>query len=429
MPDVEAIEFGEQVRAVPGVRVRREPNGIEVVLGRERRAADRIFSALFVLIGGIIAAGCVALATSAHAVTGGYPPAIVMLAVAAVIGFTLGLFMMRSGIFSLFGRVRIEVRGSTILTAETAAFFRRGRASLDALPKRLTVCNDFEDAEAAAAVRAVTSNTDRLEARFADGSTVTLARWFPHVRLKDAAEALADFLTEHDASGRPVPITIEGYRAEAADGPEKAVDRPALTEVALEETADGITIIVPPMRLFRRGRASIGVMILNALVAGAIGVFVTSLIFGWALNNVFGMVLLLSAVPAAISWGTWCIARILERETYLDVVDDTLLISRGSRFGTTLHELQRADIRAIKCEHGTMELDDKPILELNVHHDRNECLTLFVGRDADELQWIAWELRCALGLGAPEPSTEPRAPSGTPDPSPPEGPRPAHASD
>ncbi|TVQ52932.1 MAG: hypothetical protein EA377_09150 [Phycisphaerales bacterium] len=429
MPDVEAIEFGEQVRAVPGVRVRREPNGIEIVLMRERRAADRIFSAIFILIGGIIAAGSVALASSAHVVTGGYLPAIVMLAVAAVIGFVLGLFMVRSGIFSLFGRVRIEVRGSTILTVETAALFRRARASLDALPKRLTVRNDFDDAETASAVRSVTSNTDRLEARFEDGSTVTLARWFPNVRLEDAAEALADFLTENDPSGRPVPITIEGYRAEPGEGAEKAVDRPALTEVSLERTEDGITIIVPPMRLFRRGRASIGVMILNALVAGAIGLFVTSLIFGWALNNIFGVILLLTAVPAAVSWGSWCIARIVERETYLDVVDDTLLISRGSRFGTSLHELRRADIRAIKCEHGTMELDDKPILELNVHHGKSECLTLFVGRDADELQWIAWELRRTLGLIASTSATEPRSASDAPGPLPPEGKRPAHASD
>ena len=87
-----------------------------------------------------------------------------------------------------------------------------------------------------------------------------------------------------------------------------------------------------------------------------------------------------------------------KRQAIVDVVGDSLLINRKSLFGFKQDEWTRDDLVNVKVGPSGMEVNDVPVLALVISPRGASNMTLFSSRDDDELRWLAWELRRALGL-------------------------------
>jgi hypothetical protein len=86
------------------------------------------------------------------------------------------------------------------------------------------------------------------------------------------------------------------------------------------------------------------------------------------------------------------------KQAVLDVVHDTLLVTRQGLFGRSQHEWRTEDLADIRVDHSGMSVNNQPVLNLQVVPREGRVLGLFTGRDEAELHWLAAELRTAMGI-------------------------------
>jgi len=120
------------------------------------------------------------------------------------------------------------------------------------------------------------------------------------------------------------------------------------------------------------------------------------------------------------SVGVWLLVSSIsmgKRFTILDVVGDSLLISSTSPFRSRQHTFLAADLHSIKAGPSGTEINDVPVLELQIRHypaspetGRSEHaakLGLLLSRSDEELEWLAALLADRLRLGPPPPDRGP----------------------
>jgi hypothetical protein len=77
-----------------------------------------------------------------------------------------------------------------------------------------------------------------------------------------------------------------------------------------------------------------------------------------------------------------------------------LLISQRSYFGVKQRGWQREELRTITCGPSGMEVNEQPVMELQITPASGGTESFFTGRDEDELRWLARLLRESLELRA-----------------------------
>ena len=87
-----------------------------------------------------------------------------------------------------------------------------------------------------------------------------------------------------------------------------------------------------------------------------------------------------------------------KRHAVIDMIHDTLLITRKNLFGVKQHEWRRSDIESIRCGASGMEVNNEPVIELQIHPKEGKKVGLFSGRDVAELKWMAAVMRVAMDL-------------------------------
>ncbi len=110
-------------------------------------------------------------------------------------------------------------------------------------------------------------------------------------------------------------------------------------------------------------------------------------------------------------WGI----RLGTRRAIIDVVGDGLLITQKTAFGDEQHTWTGDQIRTIRVGPSGTKVNDEPVLELQVRVRLGSGATdkhgFFMERDDPVLEWIAAELRAALGVpeqvGGPVPRVRP----------------------
>lgn len=194
-------------------------------------------------------------------------------------------------------------------------------------------------------------------------------------------------------------------RSPDPDGFVERREKPTKSQVVVEEHPDGVTLIVPPAGLWRGSK---GFFAFSLFWCGFMTVF-TALTFGAAPAeaNVFWMFTLFIIVFWAIGIGMMLGAvHMGRRQAVLAVAGGSLLVMQSGLWGTKRHEWSCADVRDVRPGPSGMEVNDRPVLELQVLPADGAKFGLLAGRDEDELAWIATVLRRAVRL-----TSEPRTPS------------------
>ena len=100
----------------------------------------------------------------------------------------------------------------------------------------------------------------------------------------------------------------------------------------------------------------------------------------------------LSMLAGAINMG--------RRRAMLSIENGELRVAQDGLFGAKRWTWRREEIAAVRADASGMEVNDVPIIELQIHLINGRKAGFFAGRDERELRWMATELRRALNVPA-----------------------------
>jgi hypothetical protein len=310
-------------------------------------------------------------------------------------------------LIGLVSHAEIELRGDTLWAIERAGFLRRSRWLPVRLLERLVVGHlpRMQDQRSAASslmelhgmARANEPGLAAILAEYDGGQLMLLAPGYARPWLLALAANLAHhcFRGEWEQELQPCggPVEVIESVVEASGFCERH-NRPAGSSVVLERRSNEVSLLVPPLGLWRGG----GCFLLFGLVwlGGALFCLLTVrgdvaeqgiafLALGGGLLGGLGMLLL--GIHCGRRWAV------------LTVAGKTLSVRTGGLFGDWERSWQREEIEDIRTGHG-LTVDDSNRLELQIHLKRflNPTFSLLAERSADELAWMATVLRHALRL-------------------------------
>ncbi len=211
--------------------------------------------------------------------------------------------------------------------------------------------------------------------------------------------------------GEPIAITV---REEHADDETDTPAQPAGSTAVIERTPEGISISLSPMGFFKGSK---GLGCFSILWLGFVSIFASV-----SVGMVVGGTPVLQALPflgistlfGAIGAGMFFAAvRSGKRRAVIDVVGEDLLITRQSTGAARTQSWHRSEIDRVVVGKSGMEVNDVPVMELQIWPTGGRKVGLFAERDDAELRWIAGEIRAALrtpggsGHAAPRPESGP----------------------
>ncbi|MEM6332568.1 MAG: hypothetical protein AAF823_04430 [Planctomycetota bacterium] len=175
--------------------------------------------------------------------------------------------------------------------------------------------------------------------------------------------------------------------------------------LTLDVRADGLTIEAPrqPIRKASRGLFSFGLLWMGfCLLFTAVAAL--NPLFGIGESDVdwsdprdvamlVGIMLLFHAIGVGMIVASVNAAR---RRVIIDVVGDTLVVTRSSLFGTRQDEHIAADITHIERESTGTEINNKPVDALRIHTRDGKRLQLLTHLTNQEIDFVANLLRRAL---------------------------------
>jgi hypothetical protein len=166
----------------------------------------------------------------------------------------------------------------------------------------------------------------------------------------------------------------------------------------LHRNADGITITVPPAGVLKgsKGLFAFGVVWTVFTLLITIPIAINS--SGKDLVGIILFMAIFLAVGLGMLIGGLNMGR---RHAIIDVVGDVLLINRRNLFGLKSHQWTRDELETVTVGPSGMEVNKRPVLHMLVRLKDGKPVGMFAGRDAEELRWIASEIRCALRGDSP----------------------------
>lgn len=177
---------------------------------------------------------------------------------------------------------------------------------------------------------------------------------------------------------------------------------PEGTEIQFDRFDDGVTIKVPPAGIWRGSK---GLLTFAILWCGFMTMFDGIILFAFlhpdavdAPENPWPMVLfslLFWAVGIAVLLSAIHMGR---RQAALAVAGGSLMVLQKGPFGKKHREWPLEHINDIVVGPSGMEVNDRPVLELQIYDLDDEKFGVLSGRDEDELHWMCWLLRDAAGL-------------------------------
>src|SRR5262245_55867066 len=182
-----------------------------------------------------------------------------------------------------------------------------------------------------------------------------------------------------------------------ADDAMAVLSQPAGTTIQIVRSDDAVSITVPPVVLWRSSLFPMG--LLWCVIVAVITVVFVPVIWNakpdasvWILPLVVSIFWLvgIGLLLGGINMGL--------RQAGLAVAGGTLMVMQTGPFGKKQREWPREQIAPSGVGPTGMTVNDKPVLELQIHDSDGERLGLLAGRSDDELAWLAHELRQAAKL-------------------------------
>jgi hypothetical protein len=234
-----------------------------------------------------------------------------------------------------------------------------------------------------------------------DKKALLLTPGFPPKLLLPLAEELARRcnVEVEQREGRLEKPAIEVQQILTPEDAEPPVNlkQPDESDVEVEEAADGVTLKVPPAGIWE-GSSGLAMFSIfwNGFMAIITGVFVFA-------DGPKGKDLLIAipffglfwAVGIGMALGAINIGR---RRAVLAVVGDRLLAMQTGIFGGKRSQWQKEEILDIRSGPSGVEVNDEPVIELQIVPMKGKKFGMLSGRNEAELRWLAVKLRHALRM-------------------------------
>lgn len=177
--------------------------------------------------------------------------------------------------------------------------------------------------------------------------------------------------------------------------------QPIESDVEVERAADGVTLKVPPLGVWRGSKM---LFVMGLLWTGMVGCMVLMMLIKFieGQNDLWPALLLLGLVFLPIGIGLLLAAvNMGRRRAVLAVVGAQLLAMQTGIFGGKRGQWQRREIAQIRIGPSGMEVNEVPVMELQIHPKSGKEFGLLAGRGVKELEWLAAVLKHELQTSAP----------------------------
>jgi len=330
-------------------------------------------------------------------------------------GLLAGLAMLTAGLAAWSGRSRatVEIGGGRLRVMERFGPFRYTWKRPVAGMRRFRFGSESAETDAASSPEASRFAASVLTVEGDFPRPLWIAPFYDPALLRALANALADLAGRGAPAGAPAVAVLDSPAA--PDAPEPAIPRPARSKVSILEMPEGFAVDAPPAGLIR---GSHGLIFFAVFWLGMCG-----LIFGVALTKGGTAVPAPFAAFAALFVGIG-IALLLfaihlgRRRVMIAANARTLGVRRIGPFGTKEERYPRADLCAVRCGPSGIEVNDRPVMELQFHFHSRTKVGCLAQLSQDELRWLAGELRRRLGVPErpPRAAPAPGGPAGTKSP-------------
>ncbi len=168
----------------------------------------------------------------------------------------------------------------------------------------------------------------------------------------------------------------------------------------VEEHATGVRLTVPPAGLWRGSK---GLFFFALFWCAFMAVFTGITVFAQSKGTEKVPVVFWIFIPAFWLIGLGMLAGAVNmgrRTANLVAESGRLRAETRNLFGVRQREWDCAEIAAIRADASGMEVNGRPVIELQIHPRIGKKVGLLAGRDTNELRWMATRLRSALGVPA-----------------------------
>jgi hypothetical protein len=362
---------------------------------------------------------------------------VIWLAVWMFLAFQLCRYPLWYLLALLLGRREISLRIDWLYVGERVVGLRRNKRWPVQRLKQVQVVDLLPESTPANRLRAAMSSApDNLGAALArhlhvltgvldDGKRIVLAPFYPRELLDrfaaDLTQQIALAAREDEALAEPAlpasspssvargpveaapAIGVTQIIAEVKEALQKRAEpdlfeQPPGSDVQVEQFPDGITFRVPPAGVWK---GSAGMFQFGILWTVAIAGF-TALFAGAgvaqgrgasAVLGALGIMSLFWLVGAGLLLGGWVMGT---RESVIAVVGDTVMVMQTGLRRSKRREWPRSAVTTVRVGPSGTEVNDRPIPELQLHSADKKLFGMLVGRDPQELTWMATLLRQAI---------------------------------
>lgn len=310
-----------------------------------------------------------------------------------------GLIPLGLGLLVLFGRCRVEWRQKRLSVLEYVGPICWRRRLQKSRILKLTVSSGGAKLNNQSVTTGPLAELGALLAEFEDGKPRLVAIGYPQDWLQALAEDLS-VRVRATASTLPAPTVELVNLDQSQPRPAEVVQKPVDSQVRVEPRPDGVLLVVPPGGLRKGSKGLFGFAIVWCLF---MTVFTGILVF--ASGKKSGNTPVRVGVFIGVFWligGSMLAGAInmARRRAMLLVENAQLKVAQIGIFGAKKWDWNRDDIAAIRADNSGIEVNNVPVIELQIHPVKGKKVGFFGGRDEQELRWMASELRRALNLPA-----------------------------
>ena len=213
---------------------------------------------------------------------------------------------------------------------------------------------------------------------------------------QDLARRVKDSAPDPLFDPPPPKIEVDDTAVEACGFYERP-HRPAGSDIVVEHHPDEITLFVPPRGVGRDARGCIFLLVGLIFLAGA---SICILVAAWTLpdhGQTWGAFWICLICGLILSIGAIEVGR---RRVVMVVAGPTLRVTTVSPLKYREYFWSCAELEDIRTGPSAWEINDHRLPELQIHLRTGAKFGFLVGRDADELSFLATELRHSLHLPA-----------------------------
>lgn len=300
------------------------------------------------------------------------------------------------GLAALFGRCRIRWRNGHLHVSEQVGPFGWPRRMSRRPIRKFLVIGGGGSGPGGPLIPGPLGTLALLSAKFENGVSKTVAAGYPRPWLEAIAHDLSIRAGHAQGTAAPPVVDYQGPGGAPAGG---MVEKPPGSPVTIQRGSASTTLEVPPTGLWK---GSMGLFFFALFWCGITGTITVAFLAGknfqLAMIPFFAIFWLigLGVLAAAINMG--------RRRVTLTAGRSELAVVTSGPFGTKRVNILRANIVNITVGASRVEANHRPVLELQVRQATGEKTGFLLGRDPDELRWIAWELNQALGVTATDPA-------------------------